>query len=249
MGRRNKRNSMSYIEKPTRNYGILIAMAVCLIVVVSPGIAGAQTANGIDYDVTQDIKIFGDRVEIDTALRSVRYIGNVVAVQGEAILNADMVVLRFEAEKAGQKKAKPNPDAGTEEKAKGLLNSLPASSATGIESLVASGRVTMLQGDRRARCEQAIYNAKARTVVLTGSPTLWQGGNFLKGRSIVVHLDTERVIVKGGPRNRVTTQITPDADQIDLGDAAKQRLEQLMSNPAPPIAHGEDEDSEKQEQQ
>lgn len=208
----------------TRQFVPSLFLLTMLLVFVSSTALG-QT--GLEnYDPNKPIRIAADRLEADNTLHSVRFLGNVVAVQGEAVLNADMIVLRYKPEKVAKKK---------ESFDKGILESMPARQGNAIDSLVATGRVTLIHKNRRAQCRQAVYHERSRTITLTGKPQLWQGADFLAGSKIVLNLDTEKVEVSGGRNTRVTAQIMPNSAQAELDDAAKKRLENLLKEaPAPP---------------
>jgi lipopolysaccharide export system protein LptA len=70
--------------------------------------------------------------------------------------------------------------------------------ADDIVRIIASGDVTIQKADKMAWGEQAIYDRESATILLTGSPVLRQGRNFIKGREIRVHLDEDRMEVMGG---------------------------------------------------
>lgn len=67
------------------------------------------------------------------------------------------------------------------------------------------GGVDMRQGDRRAVGQSADYDAKARTMVLTGDPKLYDRGDVLLGNRIDLFLDSHEVQVEKG-----TTRLHPE---------------------------------------
>ncbi len=64
-----------------------------------------------------------------------------------------------------------------------------------LTTLELRGGVTMVEGDRRAVGKQADYDAKTRTLVLTGDPRLYDRGDVLRGDRIEMLLDTHEVKV------------------------------------------------------
>lgn len=202
----------------------LITVLIILVWNLVPASAFAQLATKGNYDPDKPIQIAADRLEADTGLGSARFVGNVVATQGDAVLSADLIVLRY-----GQVTTKPA-QSGNEE---GFLESLPARGGTDIQSLVATGRVKLVQGERKASCSQALYEKKTQTITLTGKPRLWQESDYLAGDKIIIHLDSERAEVISGAGSRVTAQILPSTTKAVLDEKAKQRLEDLKKN-APP---------------
>lgn len=75
-----------------------------------------------------------------------------------------------------------------------------------IDQLAMTGGVQLRQGQRRATAKNATYDAKARTVVLTGDPRLFDRGDELRGDRIEMSLDTDEVRV-----DRVNARMHADA--------------------------------------
>ena len=72
-----------------------------------------------------------------------------------------------------------------------------------IDRIVAKGNVRMVQEDRVATGDQAIYYKDRDEVVLTGNPQLWRAENTLKGERIIFNLETKKVLVESSPQRRV----------------------------------------------
>ena len=182
----------------------------------------AQQNDLSKYDSSKVIKFACDRFEVDNTLHSFRYLGNVVALQGDAVLNADLIVVTYNPPAKQENPTGDDP---------GALEAMPSFASSGIKTMVATGRVKVRHKDKRAVCRQAVYNEKARTITLTGDPKLWQGGNFLTGKEIILYLNTEKVVVTAGRGRRVTGQIFPSAVEAELDDTAKERLNSLKEKP------------------
>lgn len=73
-----------------------------------------------------------------------------------------------------------------------------------IEKIVALGNVRINQEDKNATAEKATYFDNTQEILLEGSPQVWQKGNVLKGNSISMHLNEDRIIV-----NSADVQIKP----------------------------------------
>jgi lipopolysaccharide export system protein LptA len=172
-------------------------------------------------DTTKPISIAADRAEVDNKQQIARFVGNVVALQDTAVLNADSVLIQYERESE-----KP----AVEAVESAGLSALTSGSA-GIVSLVASGSVKMIQNERRAVCEQVIFDQKKRTVTLTGDPRLYSGTDMLQGSRITVHLDDERVEVVGSSTQRVQVTVVPENAKDTLPPNAQDRLRDLEKNP------------------
>ena len=75
------------------------------------------------------------------------------------------------------------------------------------QRLVATGQVRVRQGERRARCDRAIYRRADQTVECIGHAELVQRCDRVRGQTIRFDLDRDRVWVLGG----ASVVITPDA--------------------------------------
>ncbi len=80
----------------------------------------------------------------------------------------------------------------------------------GIDRVIASGNVILQQGERVARCQNAVFDNNERSILLTGDPEVSEGENRVSGETIVVDLSQNRVEVKGGLNRRSKTKIYPD---------------------------------------
>jgi lipopolysaccharide transport protein LptA len=79
-----------------------------------------------------------------------------------------------------------------------------------VTRLLLSGGVEMRQGDRRAVAQKADYDPRAKELVLTGQPRLFDRGDTLAGDRIIVNLDSHEVRVDRAhgllrPRNASAT--------------------------------------------
>jgi lipopolysaccharide export system protein LptA len=72
-----------------------------------------------------------------------------------------------------------------------------------IDRIVAKGNVRMVQEDRVATGDEAIYYQDRDEVVLKGNPQLWRAENTLKGERIIFNLATKKVLVESSPQRRV----------------------------------------------
>ncbi|MCB9477427.1 MAG: lipopolysaccharide transport periplasmic protein LptA [Deltaproteobacteria bacterium] len=177
------------------------------------------------FDTSKPINVAADRLEVDNKLQVVRWLGNVVAVQDTAMLNADMVTITYERE---TKKAKAGTEAETSEAGVGALTGTGS-----IKMITASGSVIMTQADRKALCEQVVFDQQHGTVTMTGNPRLYSGSDELKGAKIRLFIDSERVEVLGSANQRVQATVQPDNVKQSLPPDAVKRLEDLQENPPP----------------
>ena len=147
----------------------------------------ARSRFGFLSQGNEPIYITADRQgTYDNRARLVRFIGNVVVVQGTAVLNADELEILLGDDEDGEQ----------------------------IRRIVARGNVRIVQEDRRAVCREATYLGEEGTVTLTGEPQVWQGPNHLRGERIEFYLDTDRIRVFGGEQERVHVTLFPDESTL-----------------------------------
>lgn len=79
-----------------------------------------------------------------------------------------------------------------------------------VEEIIATGNVRIFMADKTSTSGRAVYNRKARTIVLTESPSLVQCGNTMKGDNIIYYIDEDRAMVESGKEKRVMAVILPD---------------------------------------
>jgi len=116
----------------------------------------------------------------DNRKRTVSYKTDVVVRRGDVTLYSDEVVITLSGEKkSGQ--------GGS-----GEFFSSPGS----VEKIEAVGGVKIVQGDKTATAEDAVYMAGDEKIILTGSPRLWQGPNVLTGSSIVFDIKEDTITVE-----------------------------------------------------
>ncbi len=76
------------------------------------------------------------------------------------------------------------------------------------ERLVARGKVFVDQGERRARCDRAVYVRSAQQLICTGHAELVQGCDIVRGQSIEFFLGEDRARVEGA----ASIVIRPDSE-------------------------------------
>ncbi|MDY6843209.1 MAG: lipopolysaccharide transport periplasmic protein LptA [Thermodesulfobacteriota bacterium] len=79
-----------------------------------------------------------------------------------------------------------------------------------INEIRAEGNVKIVQGERIATGDRAIFNNDTNIFTLTGTPKVWQGNDIIKGSEITYYIDEEKVIVKGAKENRVQMLVYPE---------------------------------------
>ena len=143
------------------------------------------------------LHITAARLEADQTKGIVIFSGSVKAVYGDATLYSDQLRVYF--------KPKPEPPKGAAKPPQEKADQSPLGDmgAEKIDRIVAKGNVRMVQEDRVATGDEAIYYKDRDEVVLTGNPQLWRAENTLKGERIIFNLATKKVLVESSPQRRV----------------------------------------------
>jgi lipopolysaccharide export system protein LptA len=83
-----------------------------------------------------------------------------------------------------------------------------------IDRIISSGHVVIKQPPKFATCNKAIFIQKNNKVVLMGNPVLSEGKNKVTGAKVTFFLDSEKTIIEGGKKGRVTTTIMPKSSTV-----------------------------------
>jgi len=131
----------------------------------------------------QPIHITSDRLEADDAANQVRFEGDVVAKQGDVVIYADSMTVFYRPEDRE------------------------------VERVEALNNVRIVQGPKVATGQKGIYYRNEGRIVLTGSPRVHQGEDFVEGDEITVFLGEEKSIVSGEGGSRVNAVFHPKEKQ------------------------------------
>jgi lipopolysaccharide export system protein LptA len=154
------------------------ALMACLVLVPSVAFAqGTEVSFGaIRADKDLPVEVTADQLNVNQNDGTAIFTGNVIVIQGEMRLTAPRLQVEY----------------GTEDQSE-------------IESLHATGGVTMVSGPEAAEAQEAVYTVAAGEVVLTGDVLLTQKGSTMSGQQLFVNLDTGTGRMEG----RVKTILLP----------------------------------------
>ena len=136
--------------------------------------------------------------------------GTVRVKQADVVMNCDRLVVTRDDKKP----------AGSPEKTSKKSSKEPAT-LSDIRSITASGNVKIGQEERTALAGKAVFDNVKRTITLSETPRLWQGGDMMEAESIIIYLDENRAELAGKNGKEIRMQINP----------AKQRKEKEKSSP------------------
>lgn len=142
--------------------------------------AKKKSGNAFEISKKEPIYITSDWLEVDQKKNTITYRGRVVTVQAEMTLRSDVLTAFY--------------DEGMKQ----------------MQQLVAEGKVNATQGARVATGDKAVFDDKAKTVTLTGSPMMRQGNNQVSGTKIVYFIEQDRAVTESDGKVRVQATIFPD---------------------------------------
>ena len=128
---------------------------------------------------TAPVTITADRLDADDAAQKLVFDGNAVARQGDVSISSDRLIVEYAPE------------------------------SREVQQIVAEGHVHIVQGARVATSGRAVYDKGTERIVLTDSPIVKEGPNSVQGHEIVLFMDGQRSIVKGGRDSRVKAIFQP----------------------------------------
>lgn len=154
-----------------------------LILTVALTAASAEAQQKIAFgelnqDTTLPVQVAADQLAVNNADGTAIFSGNVVVTQGEMKLAAGEVKVTY-----------------------GITQS-------DIESLVASGGVTVTNLGDAAEAQEAVYTIDSGVIVLSGDVLLTQGGSAMAGQKLSINLKDGTGVMEG----RVTTTFQPGGD-------------------------------------
>lgn len=125
------------------------------------------------------VEITSRQLEADGVLREIRFIGNVVAKQGDVTLYAPKLILFYAKERKE------------------------------IERMEAPSGLRVVQGARTAQGDRGLFLAKEEKIILTGAAKVTKGESYLEGDEIVFFLNGEKSICKSREGGQVKAVFYP----------------------------------------
>lgn len=132
---------------------------------------------------TLPIEVTALQLDADQGQRQATFTGEVVAKQGDIVLYCDKLI----------------------------VYSMPEEDQ--VDRLEAFGQVRVVQLDRTATADRAVYRQLQGTLTLYGNAEVHQGQNNIAGNEITVFLQENRSVVKGGDSGRVKAILFPQQKQ------------------------------------
>lgn len=152
-----------------------------LIVLAGPAAAQGTSVNfgALKHDTSGPVEIAADALEINQSDGTASFAGNVLIAQGDMRLSAQHVTVIYAAASEGT----------------------PGK----IETLIASGGVTLVSGSEAAEAQKAEYTPDSGLIVMTGSVILTQGQSAISAEKMVVNLNDGTGTMQGRVRTVLQT--------------------------------------------
>jgi lipopolysaccharide export system protein LptA len=136
--------------------------------------------SAFEFNKKDPIYITSDWMEVDQKKNTITYKGRVVTIQSEMTMRSETLTAVYDPEMKQMKQ------------------------------IIAEGKVNAVQGNRVATGDKAIFDEKAKTVTLTGSPVMRQGNSQVTGSRIIYYIDQDRAVAEGKDQVRVQVTIFPE---------------------------------------
>lgn len=152
-----------------------------------------KSGTAFEFNKKDPIYITADWMEVDQKKNTITYKGRVVTIQNEMTMRSETLTAYYEPEMKQ------------------------------MTQIVAEGKVNATQGNRVATGEKAVFDDKAKTVTLTGSPVMRQGNNQVSGVKVVYYIEQDKAVAEGDGKVRVQATIFPEELQKrERGDGQKE---------------------------
>ncbi len=116
----------------------------------------------------EPIFITSNWMEADRKKNTITYKGQVVAIQADMTMRSETLTAYYDSDMKQLKEA------------------------------IAEGKVNIVQGNKTATGNKAVFDGKAQTVILTGDPLVRQGNSEVSGNRITFFIEEDRAVVEGG---------------------------------------------------
>jgi lipopolysaccharide export system protein LptA len=164
------------INRSKRGKNLYSAIFFPAMVLVLASFWGPCTAiAAVTQAGNQPVEITSERLNADYGKGLIRFLGSVVARKGDVTIYSEELVLHLEQGEQGSQK---------------------------VKEIEAFKNVRIVQGERVATGQAARMDNDAEKVVLTGSPRVQEGKDFVEGDEITVFLKEDRSVVKSRAGSR-----------------------------------------------
>ncbi len=179
--------------------GVLVLMVASLWMAAPVCTAGeAPTGDTEKASNAQPIQITAEQLISDNEKKYAEFSGSVRAIQGSFVITSDKLRIYYEGELLQS-------DGKKKQGQQGLL-----------QKIVASGNVKINTDQYHAEAEQAVYDTRSMTIVLSGkNSTVISGKNSITGSKITLYRRQQRIKVEGSGQNRIKAIFYSKGESLD----------------------------------
>ena len=168
--------------------GLIAPVLVAALMLAGAGAAQEADDGGVTAgNASQAIEITADTLEVRQSERVAVFEGSVNAVQGELVLNADILTVYYRESEGGQ----------------GNL---------GVSRIDAEGNVVISSPDETAQGQRGTYDVEGGRIDLAGGVILSRGNNIVQGETLTMDLESGVSRVSGGS-TRVQGLFVPEEEE------------------------------------
>lgn len=161
---------------------IVVALPICLgAVSVMHGETTATSTRFMSRDSGGAVSITSKKMTLVNQENKILFEGDVVLERDSMIIKAKLIDVVF---------------APFSEKGQGFVDT--ADKKRELSTITATGDVEFVQGKRIILSQKVLYNKKDEKMVFTGSPSVREGADELRGERITVYISEDRLVVDGG---------------------------------------------------
>ena len=157
-----------------------------------PPASASTPFQGIQQNNKDPIKIESASLEVRDKERVATFIDNVKLVQGETTLECRRLIVFYD-EEPGAAAAK-----GRQPPKSGMMSGPAEGGQQQIRRVEAKGGVVVTQKDQVATGDNAVYDMKTNSIVLTGNVVLTRGQDVVSGQKLHVDMTTGLYRVESG---------------------------------------------------
>lgn len=177
----------------------VLLMVAALLTALPAFAAGAASSEKAEKSSNAlPIQITAEQLISNNEKKYAEFIGAVRATQGNFVISADKLRIYYEGEllqSDGKKKTGQ----------KGLL-----------QKIVASGHVKINTDQYHAEAEEAVYDTRSMTIVLSGkNSTVISGKNSITGSKITLYRKQQRIKVEGSTQDRIKAIFYSKGESLD----------------------------------
>ncbi len=174
-----------------------MAKIIGLMMILMTTLVFAEEKTGIspDFLPNQPLQVTADKMVVHQEASMMEFVGNVRAVQDNALLLADLIKIFLDPSQPATENT---------------------SDTSRIKQIVALDNVEYTAGDRQAFADKAVYTAADEILVLTGKNVrLLTGTSWVSGTRITLLRKQDRVMVESDGQNRVQALFNPEDKPAD----------------------------------